>query len=152
MDRFRRYEHPFTLAYIDLDNFKTVNDQFGHAAGDQVLLTVVNSLKNTMRSTDTIARLGGDEFALLLPETNQDAACVAFTKFQTGLPEQMRQNNWPVTFSIGALTCQTNMDSPDELVKMADELMYSAKHNGKNALIFSTYTGENESVPEVFVI
>ena len=143
MDRFRRYPHPFTLAYIDLDNFKTVNDQFGHAVGDQVLCSVVSSIKNSMRNTDTIARLGGDEFALLLPETNQDAASVAFTKFQNNLVELMRQNKWPITVSIGILTCEANMDSPDELLKIADELMYSVKRNGKNALKFSTYTGKN---------
>ncbi len=143
IDRFRRYPHPFTLAYIDLDNFKTVNDQFGHAAGDQVLCLVVSSFKNTMRSADSIARLGGDEFALLLPETNQDAARIAFIKFQNGLAELMRQNNWAITFSIGVLTCNANANSPDELLKIADELMYSVKRNGKNALKFSTYTGEN---------
>ncbi len=143
MDRFRRYPHPLTLVYIDLDNFKTVNDQFGHAAGDQVLCVVVSSLKNTMRSADTIARLGGDEFALLLPETNQDAACIAFAKFQNGLAELMRQNNWAITFSIGVLTCNANADSPDELLKIADELMYSVKRDGKNAQKFATFKGRN---------
>ena len=105
IDRFQRYKHPFTLAYIDLDNFKTVNDQFGHSAGDQVLRKVVSSAKKYLRKIDVIARLGGDEFALLLPETNEESARVALSKVQNGLLEEMRQGKWPITFSIGVLTC-----------------------------------------------
>ena len=74
IDRSQRYKHPFTIVYIDLDNFKTVNDQFGHLIGDQVLRTVVSHAKKHLRKTDVIARLGGDEFALLLPETSQESA------------------------------------------------------------------------------
>ena len=65
--RLQRYDHPFTLVYFDLDNFKSVNDQFGHIAGDRVLRNVVSCIKTNLRKTDVIARVGGDEFALLLP-------------------------------------------------------------------------------------
>ena len=68
IERLQRYGHPFTLAYIDLDNFKSVNDQFGHSMGDQVLRTVVTTARKHLRVTDVVARLGGDEFALLLPD------------------------------------------------------------------------------------
>ena len=141
IDRFQRYKHPFTLAYIDLDNFKTVNDQFGHATGDQVLSTVVNSVRKYIRRIDVIARLGGDEFALLMPETSQESANVAISKLHNGLLEEMRQNNWPITFSIGVLTCNAAPPTAKELVKIADDLMYSVKHSSKNALKYSTYTG-----------
>lgn len=82
IDRLHRYGRPFTVAYIDLDNFKAVNDQFGHAIGDRVLCTVVSSLKKYMRKTDVCARLGGDEFALLLPETDHEFARLVISKIQ----------------------------------------------------------------------
>ena len=141
IDRIQRYKHPFTLAYIDLDNFKTVNDQFGHSIGDQVLCALVNSARKYLRKTDVVARLGGDEFALLLPETNQESARVTFSKIQNGLLEEMRQSHWPITFSIGVLTCSTAPQTTDELVYMTDELMYSVKLNGKNAIKYSTFAG-----------
>jgi diguanylate cyclase (GGDEF)-like protein len=141
IDRSQRYEHPFTIAYIDLDNFKTVNDQFGHLIGDQVLRTVVSYAQAHLRRTDVIARLGGDEFALLLPETNQQAARIAISKLQSGLLEEMQKNDWPVTFSIGVLICSLAPHTADELVRKADELMYSAKHDSKNAIRYSTYVG-----------
>ena len=141
IDRIQRYEHPFTLAYIDLDNFKVVNDSFGHSVGDQALRTVVSATKKYLRKTDVVARLGGDEFVLLLPETNQESARVVLSKIQSGLLEEMRQNNWPITFSIGVLTCSAAPHTTDELVRMADELMYSVKHNGKNGIKYSVYAG-----------
>ena len=141
IDRSQRYEHPFTIAYIDLDNFKTVNDQFGHPIGDQVLRTVVCYTKAHLRKTDVIARLGGDEFALLLPETGQESARVAISKLQSGLLKEMRKNNWPITFSIGVLMCSIAPLTAEELVRRVDELMYSAKHDSKNAIRYSTYVG-----------
>lgn len=141
IDRFQRYQHPFTLAYIDLDNFKTVNDRFGHTVGDQVLRTVVSAARKYTRKTDVIARLGGDEFVVLMPETGLEFARVAMSKLQSGLLEAMRLNNWPITFSIGILTCRAVPPSAKELVRIADDLMYSVKHAGKNALKYHTYTG-----------
>jgi diguanylate cyclase (GGDEF)-like protein len=141
IDRFQRYEHPFTMVYLDLDNFKTVNDRFGYSVGDQVLRTVVGSVRRYLRKTDVVARLGGDEFALLLPETNPESAQVALRKIQTGCLEEMRQNNWPVTFSMGALTCLATPHKTDELLRMTDALMYPVKRNGKNAIKYSIYIG-----------
>jgi diguanylate cyclase (GGDEF)-like protein len=141
IDRFRRYERPFSLAYIDLDNFKAVNDRFGHMAGDQVLRTVVGHTKSRLRKTDVVARLGGDEFALLLPETDQESAKVAISKIQGSLLQEMQKNRWPITLSIGVLTCTAAPPTRDELVRMADDLMYTAKREGKNAIRFATFSG-----------
>lgn len=141
IDRLQRYERPFTLVYIDLDNFKTVNDRFGHLAGDKVLCTVVSYAKEHLRRTDVVARLGGDEFALLLPETGQESARVSLAKLQGGLLEEMQRNNWPTTFSFGVLTCNSASPKTEELVKMADELMYQVKRRGKNAIRYSIHTG-----------
>jgi len=139
VDRFRRYKHPFTIAYIDLDNFKIVNDQFGHPAGDKVLREVVRSIRKYLRKTDVVARLGGDEFVLLLPETDEESAHIALSKIQNDLLEEMQSNKWPVTFSIGVITCYAAPDTTEQLVKMADDLMYSVKHDRKNAIKFLTY-------------
>lgn len=141
IDRLERYKHPFSLVYIDLDNFKSVNDQFGHPTGDHVLRTVVGYVREHLRKTEVIARLGGDEFALLLPETDQESARIAISKLQSGLLGEMRHNNWPTTLSIGVVTCNAAPHSIEALVRMADETMYSVKRDCKNAIRYSNYTG-----------
>jgi len=140
-DRLQRHERPFTVAYIDLDNFKSLNDRLGHSVGDQVLYAVATSAKGNLRKTDVVARLGGDEFVLLLPETDQESARVVLAKIQACLAKEMRQHDWPITFSIGALTCNAAPASIDELVRMADELMYAVKHDSKDAVRYSIYAG-----------
>jgi diguanylate cyclase (GGDEF)-like protein len=140
INRSQRYKNPFTIAYIDLDNFKTVNDEFGHATGDQVLCFVVNQTRKNLRKTDVIARLGGDEFALLLPETNQESAQVVLAKLQCDILAGMQQSNWPVTLSIGVLTCIDLPHTADEAVRVVDDLMYSVKHGSKNGIKYATYT------------
>jgi diguanylate cyclase (GGDEF)-like protein len=141
MDLFQRYEHPFTLAYLDLDNFKTINDRFGHSTGDTVLRSVVTYTRNGLRKTDIVARLGGDELAILLPETDQKTAQKVVAKIREGLLDEMRRCGWPVTFSIGLMTFTAMPASTNELIKMVDDLMYTVKHNGKNAISYSVYAG-----------
>lgn len=141
IDRSQRYKHPFGIAYIDLDSFKAVNDQFGHKIGDKLLCAVVNQAKIHLRKTDMIARVGGDEFVLLLPEADQDALQIIITRINSALLNEMQRNHWPVTFSIGVLTCYDAKISTDELIKRADELMYSVKKNGKNAVVYDVYGG-----------
>ncbi len=142
LDRSQRYNHPITVAYIDLDSFKAVNDHWGHKTGDKLLCAVVDRVKSQLRSTDVIARLGGDEFVILLPETDQDAAKLAISKIQNALTDEMRLNGWPVTFSIGVLTCLETQISLDDLIKTADGLMYSVKKNGKNAISYTVYAAQ----------
>jgi diguanylate cyclase (GGDEF)-like protein len=141
IERLRRYNHPFTIAYIDLDNFKTVNDKFGHATGDKILTTMSGAVKRQIRKTDIFARLGGDEFVLLLPETSEEAAQAVVTKLHDELTKKMLEDNWSVTFSIGVLTCNLSPDSVEELVRYADKLMYAAKNEGKNRVKYSSYPG-----------
>lgn len=140
-DRSQRYQHPFSIAYIDLDNFKIVNDQFGHRVGDQLLCVVANQAQKYLRKTDMIARVGGDEFVLLLPEADQEASQIIVSKINLALLDEMQRHNWPVTFSIGVLTCRTAKSTADELIKEADELMYTVKKNGKNAVAYAVYAG-----------
>ena len=141
INRAKRYQHPFSLAYLDLDNFKSVNDQQGHAAGDTVLQTVVNHIQTNTRKTDLVTRLGGDEFAILFPETPHLAVKSALSKIEKSLNNEMRKFGWPVTFSIGVITFIESPDTANELIKMADDLMYTVKNNGKNAIVYSIYSG-----------
>ena len=139
LERQRRYGRPFTLVYIDVDDFKTVNDQLGHAAGDQVLRCIVDYAQNHLRALDVFARLGGDEFTALLPETNESAARVVVTKLREGLLEEFRKTKLPVTVSMGVLTCNAAPATTDEMVKRADDLMYSVKRGGKNGVSYAAF-------------
>ena len=145
VERLQRYNHPFTLAYIDLDNFKLVNDTLGHSTGDKVLCTVTSQIQSRLRKIDILARLGGDEFVVLLPETDSEAANRVIHTMKVEMLEEMRSHNWPITFSIGVLTCHAAPSSMDELVTLADTLMYNAKHHGKNAIRSSVYPEDYHS-------
>jgi diguanylate cyclase (GGDEF)-like protein len=141
IERSKRNKHPFTIVYLDIDNFKYINDHYGHSVGDEVLYSIANQAKKHLRKVDVVARLGGDEFAFLLPETNQREASDAISKVQTSLLDEVRSNDWPVTFSIGVLTCTTPSKSIEKIIKQADEVMYSVKNNGKNSISYSVDTG-----------
>ena len=141
LNRARRYRHPFTLAYIDLDNFKAVNDRLGHSTGDRVLRAVTAGICQQIRPADTLARLGGDEFALLLPETDAEAAKPVLTRIHACLMEDMLRNGWMVTFSVGVVTFQEIPKTVDEMVKTADNVMYGVKAAGKNGVNYRIYAG-----------
>ena len=141
IERIRRYPHPITVVYIDIDNFKLVNDLFGHKIGDDVLRCIAGDLKSQLRSTDTIARVGGDEFALLLPSAHPREAQVVLSKVRAHLHEEMRRRNFPVTFSMGVVTCLTPPNSAEQVINMADELMYEVKNSTKNDVRFITWKG-----------
>ncbi len=130
IERARRYRHPLTVAYLDCDNFKQINDGFGHKAGDAVLRVVAEVLRKNLRNPDVVARLGGDEFGVLMPETGSTPVGLVFQRAQKAISEAMQKNGWPVTVSIGAATFLTPPGSVDELMEKADHLMYSVKSNG----------------------
>ncbi len=127
-----RYHRPLTIGYIDLDNFKKVNDSLGHAVGDELLVEVAAGLTSNLRTSDYVGRLGGDEFAVLLPETDATAAKLVLSKLRLRLLEQMKAHSWKVTFSIGAATFLDPPDSLDVIIRMADETMYAIKAHGKD--------------------
>lgn len=142
INRSRRYDLPFTVAYIDLDNFKSINDTLGHRTGDEVLITVVSTIRTNMRSTDILARFGGDEFVILLPETSGESASTFLRKIHAHLNDTATLKNWPVTFSIGAATYIEAPQSVDEVVQQADELMYSVKRSSKNRVLHREFRGD----------
>jgi diguanylate cyclase (GGDEF)-like protein len=141
LERSQRYRRPFTLAFFDIDDFKSINDKFGHKIGDNLLCEVVKQARGHLRKSDFMARLGGDEFVILFPETGENEAKTAVQKIQSILVDVMHRNHWPVTFSFGVLTYLKGQITVDELIKRADDLMYSVKQNGKNAVAFSDYAG-----------
>jgi diguanylate cyclase (GGDEF)-like protein len=137
--RSRRYKREFTIIYLDADNFKSINDSHGHHTGSDLLVRVVKVIKQTLRSTDVVGRLGGDEFAVLLPETDRAQAQTAVDKLRSRLLSEMRSEGWAVTFSIGVLTCVESPQTADDVLKLADDLMYEVKKNGKNSAKFKEF-------------
>ncbi len=139
LDRMARLGRPITLAYCDLDNFKQVNDTYGHDQGDNLLREVARVLRSNSRKIDSAARLGGDEFVLLLSETGAETAKIVMRKIQDKLLELMQQKERPVTVSIGVLTFEVPPVSVSAMVKMTDKLMYRVKNSGKNNITFQSY-------------
>lgn len=142
IQRASRYGHPFTIAYIDLDNFKTVNDNQGHPAGDELLRAVGRAMGAHARETDIVARLGGDEFAILFLETGSQEAAKALGKIHAGLMAAMRGSAWPVTFSIGLVTYETAPFDVRQVLKQADETMYAAKRSGKDRVVHIAFRAD----------
>jgi diguanylate cyclase (GGDEF)-like protein len=139
--RSERYQRPFTFAYIDMDNFKLINDRLGHSAGDRVLRTMTESIQRQIRPSDTLGRLGGDEFGLLLPETSEGDAKKVIARIHDSLVTEMLKNSWMVTFSMGVVTFRQPPRSVDEMVKLADTTMYKVKNRGKNGVSYHIYEG-----------
>lgn len=145
--RLSRYGHPLSIVYIDLDNFKKINDIHGHNTGDFVLQTVVSTISHNLRRTDVVARLGGDEFAILLPDTDKKASLVTTHKILEQLNISMKRHDLAITFSIGLLTCTVAPKTVDEIITIADNLMYEAKKSGKNGIRHEVYASCDVPVP-----
>ncbi|MCC0178189.1 diguanylate cyclase [Waterburya agarophytonicola K14] len=132
--RSLRYDCCFTLAYLDLDNFKQINDRFGHQTGDDLLKLVAQTLQKNIREIDTVARLGGDEFALLLPETNYQNGKLVLNRLQQQLMTEITAYSPPVSTSIGTITFLNVPESVDKILESVDNLMYKVKKSGKNGI------------------
>lgn len=143
LSRARRYGGPISLVYLDIDNFKQVNDDLGHQVGDTVLQEVGNVLRHKLRRVDCPARLGGDEFAVLLPHSDAAAAAAAMQKVRLELGRRAKQKGWPITFSVGIATFTNPAESVDEMIRRADQLMYTVKHGGKNNVLAQTFPGSS---------
>ncbi|WP_407331208.1 diguanylate cyclase [Enterovibrio sp. 27052020O] len=134
-----RYETPFCLAMIDIDHFKSVNDQYGHLVGDKVLKVVARTIHQCLRDTDFIARFGGEEFVVLLPDADEETRKSLLTNIRetvAKLPFKFKDNRLTVTVSIGASLFKDN-DNTVEVLERADNALYNAKHNGRNKLVWA---------------
>jgi diguanylate cyclase (GGDEF)-like protein len=141
VERCRRHQRPFSVAYLDLDDFKAVNDAFGHQAGDDLLRVAAETMSRELRGNDVVARLGGDEFAVLLPETDSEGACRTMSRIRDVLLAKLHAQGRPVTVSIGVFTCERDPCDVDEVVRRADALMYHVKRRGKHGIDCATWGG-----------
>lgn len=135
--RHTRNGRPLTVAYLDLDHFKEVNDTLGHAAGDSLLRSVAALLTDSLRAVDVVARLGGDEFGILMPETGAEAAALASTRIHAAITEAIRALAPGVQdagVTIGAVVFEHPPESPDHAVGVADTLMYQGKDDGRGVV------------------
>jgi diguanylate cyclase (GGDEF)-like protein len=137
--RSLRSGHALTIAFLDVDDFKAINDSLGHNAGDVLLATIVESIHLNTRKSDVVGRVGGDEFVILFPDTDQVVARSIVNKIRKILTDITHQHNWPVTLSMGVLTCLKPPPSLDALIGMADKLMYTVKGSTKNNVVFAVY-------------
>jgi len=142
----QRHRNALTLVYVDVDDFKAVNDAHGHAEGDRVLRTIGEVLRGSVRDADTAARLGGDEFALVLPDTDGPGAKHVISKLTRGLHGALGPDDRRITCSIGVVTFLESAMSSEQAVAAADQLMYRVKREAKGAALFSIF-GEAASNP-----
>ena len=139
--RVRRSDTALTVAYLDCDNFKAVNDRFGHATGNDVLCAVAKCIATGIREVDLAARIGGDEFVVLLVDADGERAREILDRLRASLMSAMQRHSWPVTFSVGAATTFSPPQTGGELLEHADRLMYRAKAGGKSALVHEVVPG-----------
>ncbi|HXG50509.1 MAG TPA: diguanylate cyclase [candidate division Zixibacteria bacterium] len=140
-ERSKRYQHPISLLILDIDNFKTINDTYGHHGGDTALVKIAEILRERTRQSDFPSRYGGEEFVLILPETDQESALQAARKIH----EEIRASSYGtanatfhLTVSIGLASTSTK-EYPDwrKMLDDADQALYRAKHNGKDRIELS---------------
>jgi diguanylate cyclase (GGDEF)-like protein len=132
--RSRRMGRGFSVVYLDIDNFKPINDRFGHKAGDRLLQSVARALQQTCRKTDLIARLGGDEFAIVLTDTSFEASVAVIKHLCHSLQVAISSGGWGVTPSFGVATYEETPESVDAALEWTDRLMYDAKQRGGDSV------------------
>lgn len=130
--RFERFGHPLAVIMLDIDNFKQINDEYGHTTGDSVLKTLAAVCRRSLRKVDIFCRYGGDEFAVLLPETTLNQACEVANRIRHEIGKQEFIHGLEVTVSMGVVRASENAFTLQELLSLADAALYQAKQRGKN--------------------
>jgi diguanylate cyclase (GGDEF)-like protein len=136
--RLKRFDEPYAVLLLDIDHFKRINDELGHAAGDEVLRQVALTLSDEAREVDRVARHGGEEFCVLLPHTEQEGAVQAAERLRTAVEERVigwHADSLRITISVG-LACATDPhEATDALMRRADQALYHAKAQGRNQVV-----------------
>jgi diguanylate cyclase (GGDEF)-like protein/PAS domain S-box-containing protein len=140
IENARRNGRPFTLIYMDLDHFKSVNERGGHSEGDRALCRITETASESLRATDLLARVGGDEFVIVLPEADQSAARNLVSRLLDHLSTAMQSAGWPITFSLGVVTFTSPPPSSFIAIRQADNLMFEVKNAGRNACRYAQST------------
>lgn len=138
LDRFHRYKHNFSLIFFDIDDFREVNDRYGHQAGDIVLKIIAQRVKDMLRKPDLLSRYGGEEFVVILPETDINQSLIVAKKIREGVEEtefHYEGEKVPITISVGVTEVQENDSKPSTTITRADTFMYTAKENGRNLVV-----------------
>jgi len=138
--RSERRSSPLCIAMLDLDDFKKINDNYGHSAGDEALIHLVRVIKETLRTMDVIARFGGEEFLIVLPDTPLAEAVQTITRLQRELTKQIFMHNHTrllITFSAG-VALRNEKEDQQSMIKRADAALYEAKRTGKNRVVAAT--------------
>jgi diguanylate cyclase (GGDEF)-like protein len=148
VQRARRYASPLTIAMVDIDNFKEINDRYAHTKGDEVLRRVAALMRESLRDSDYVARYGGDEFVLVFPETRLSNARLVCEMVR----ERIAAEDWSsiapelkITVSLGVAERSPNTNTPDLLLNAADRLLYRAKRHGKNAVAPSSSRSQDKT-------
>jgi diguanylate cyclase (GGDEF)-like protein len=132
LGRATREGSPLTFMIFDIDDFKSINDNFGHIRGDEVLTTLSESIQSRIRPGDMLARLGGDEFAIILYAMDFARSEDVTARLLDALSSDFAAKGICATLSVGMITYTAAADSPDEMIRRADQLMYEVKRGGKN--------------------
>ena len=136
MESARRYEEPLSVAVFDIDDFKKINDTYGHLFGDRVLFEFAKIVRNNIRRSDVFGRIGGEEFAVIFPKTNIDGAFVVAERIRQEIEAHLFVHATKVTVSIG-LAQMKKEDTPETLIARADGALYKAKRSGKNQVVIA---------------
>jgi diguanylate cyclase (GGDEF)-like protein len=139
--RAQRYNYPFILLMLDVDNFKPYNDTYGHPAGDQVLRQIASVMRDSVREGDLVARYGGEEFAALLPQTAARAGRVVAERIRQSVARTSFGHR-EVTLSIGAAEFADDGADAETLIVNADKALYAAKNRGRNCVVFAQELGQ----------
>lgn len=136
MERVSRYGQTLSIIIFDLDNFKCVNDSFGHISGDKVLREMADIVRGNIRGVDYLVRWGGEEFLIILPETDLDGAAMLSERIRAVIQDHSFEGVGTVTVSLGVTAVRAE-DTVDTLIKRADEALYMAKGGGRNRVVTS---------------
>jgi two-component system cell cycle response regulator len=136
MNFSRRYKTPLSLILFDIDNFKQINDKYGHVVGDEVMVKVVNIIGSMIRETDAFARWGGDEFTIIMPHTGRVQALEITERLRKEISNTVFMPDFQVTCSFGVASLNNRIEHIDQFIYAADMALYKAKNSGRNVVMY----------------